>query len=170
MPTPGEVDLWFHYEEIAMHFNNLIMQYRLQLIGGAGVLGTVASYLIGGKVENVTQRHWLRFIVSSGLLVLITAAASIDVFYYDRLLRGAVDALLQFEKEHPSIQMSTQIEVVVGHGKCAIWFAYGLMLLVLGVFTIWSGIQHKRTRASRRASAPRMTAGRTTRPSAVAGA
>lgn len=89
------VELWFHYEEVAMHFNDLLMQYRLQLLGGAGAVGTVASYLIGGRVEDQLRRNWLRFLVSAGMLVLLAAAASLDVWYYDRLLRGAVKALLE---------------------------------------------------------------------------
>jgi hypothetical protein len=33
---PNVIDLWFHYEQVAMHFNELIMQYRLQLMGARG--------------------------------------------------------------------------------------------------------------------------------------
>lgn len=67
-----------------MHFNNLLMQYRLQLLGGTGALGTVAAYVIGAKVKPDERRHWLRCLVADGLLVLIAATASLDVFYYDR--------------------------------------------------------------------------------------
>jgi hypothetical protein len=138
---PKEIDvveLWFKYEEIAMHFNNLLMQFRLQLLGGAGLLGTMASYLIGGKVSNVKQRHWLRFLVSLGLLVLVAAAASLDIFYYDRLLRGAVAAILDLEVKHPQLLMSHFIEANVGNGKYAIRWAYGAVLTSLAAFTIWS--------------------------------
>src|SRR5438094_78343 len=69
-PTPPDtVTLWHYYEEIAMHFNSLIMQFRLEVIGGAGALGTLASYLIGGKVTDPGQQNWLRALVSSGLWV-----------------------------------------------------------------------------------------------------
>jgi hypothetical protein len=146
------LDQWYHYEEIAMHFNTLIMQFRLQLLGGAGLIGTVASYLIGGKVGNEPQRHWLRLIVSLGLFVLITAAAILDLFYYDKLLRGAVDALLAFEAKHPEIQMSTGIEQTVGKGKYAPWFSYGLVLTTLGLFTGWSLWEYRRIRRSAPAS------------------
>jgi hypothetical protein len=137
-PTSDTITLWHHYEEIAMHFNSLIMQFRLEVIGGAGALGTLASYLIGGKVIDPWQQNWLRALVSSGLWVLIVAAAILDLGYYDRLLRGAVNALLDFEKQHPGIQMSVKIEETVGRGKYAVWLAYGLMLGVLLGFVIWS--------------------------------
>jgi hypothetical protein len=145
-PDPNVLAQWYHYEEIAMPFNTLIMQFRLQLLGGAGLIGTVASYLIGGKIEDEINRHWLRFVVSSGLLVLITAAAILDVFYYDQLLRGAVDELLNFETLHPDIRMSTTIENVVGWGRYAADFSYGLILFTLGAFTVWAYRVYRRDR------------------------
>ena len=127
-----------------MHFNSLIMQYRLQVMGGAGALGTLASYLIGGKVTDPKQQDWLRALVSSGIFILVFAAAVLDVFYYNVLLRGAVDALITFEKQHPEIQMSTQIERTVGNGQYAILWAYGLMLVVLLSFAGWAWHRYSR--------------------------
>jgi hypothetical protein len=138
MEPKDTLELWFRYEEIAMHFNNLLMQFRLQLMGGAGAIGTVASYLIGAKVTDAAERARLQVVVLAGLFVLIAAAASLDVFYYDRLLRGAVAALLEFEAKHPDIQMSTRIEEAVGRGKSVAHFAYGAILLLLLVVTTWS--------------------------------
>jgi hypothetical protein len=137
-PTPDVVALWYHYEEIAMHFNSLTMHFRLQLIGGAAAIGTAAAYFIGGKVVDPPQRRLLRTIVSSFLVVLIISAAMLDLFYYDRLLRGAVDALLDFERNHPEIQMSTRIEAHVGWGRHIVWVVYALIVCVLWIFTAWS--------------------------------
>jgi len=58
--------------------------------------------------------------VSSGVWVLNLAAAILDLRYYDRLLRGAMNAPLDFEKQHPEIQMSTRIELTGGSGKYAV--------------------------------------------------
>lgn len=140
------LEQWFRYEEIAMHFNELIMQFRLQLLGGAGLIGTLAGYLIGEKVDNEKLRHWLRFTISGGLLVLLAAAAFLDVFYYSRLLQGAVEELKRFEGLHPHIQMSTRIDSVVGWGRHAAAIAYAAILLVLFVFVVWSFKQHRRER------------------------
>jgi hypothetical protein len=137
-PPPDPIALWYHYEEIAMHFNSLIMQFRLQVMAGAGAIGTLASYLIGGKVSDPKQQDWLRALVSSGLFILILAAAILDLAYYNQLLRGAVNALLDFEKQHPEIQLSTQIEATVGRGRFAVWLAYTLMLGFLGGFAGWA--------------------------------
>lgn len=127
-PTPAQVDLWFHYEEIAMHFNELIMQYRLQLMGGVGALGIVAAFLTQSK-DDEERRYFMRAVVSFVLLILIFAAAILDLSYYNRLLHGAVIALLEFEKAHPSINMSTHIEDAVwGDGTLPIVLWYGAIL------------------------------------------
>ena len=142
--TQTEIELWFHYEEIAMHFNELIMQYRLHLMGGAGAIGALLSYLIGGKVEDESRRHLLRFVVSLILLLFVSAAAALDLLYYNQLLQGAVDALLEFEREHPPINMSTLIEKrVSGRGILTILLFYSVIWFPLLGFTIWSWCQHK---------------------------
>ena len=137
--TPAQVDLWFHYEEITMHFNQLIIQYRLQLMGGVGAIGAVASYLIASKTEEA-NRPGLRFVVSLTLLVLVSAAAYLDIYYYNQLLEGAVDALLEFEKNNPRIYMSTRIhDAVKGDWPWPvihIW--YSAIIVPLVVFVLWS--------------------------------
>ncbi|MCH8287088.1 hypothetical protein IIB79_11275 [candidate division KSB1 bacterium] len=72
--TPAQVDLWFHYEEIAMHFNELLIQYRLQLMGGTGAIVTVAAYLILGK-EKVAHRNRMLWLISFLMFILLIAAA-----------------------------------------------------------------------------------------------
>ena len=136
------IDLWWHYEEIAMHFNQLILQYRLQLMSGAGVIGTVASYLIGTKVPDVERRHRARYLVSLILLVLLSAAAILDLGYYNLLLLGAVDALVEFETANPGINMSTRIEERVP-GMFSVWTVYALILVPLAIFTFTSWRAHK---------------------------
>ncbi len=121
-----------------MHFNSLIIQFRLQLIGGAGALGTVAAYLIGSKVEDARERRLLRTFAPLALLILIVPAAVLDLFYYNRLLRGAVVAILELERNHPEINMSTRIDESAGLGRYVAWFAYGWMAAALLGFSLWS--------------------------------
>lgn len=135
------IDLWFHYEEVAMHFNNLIMQYRLQLMGGIGVIGTVSGYLVGEKVTDHYRALMLRALVSSGLLMLIFAAATLDLYYYNELLRGAVDALLEIEKKHEELNLSTSIKSRFPHGATTIIkYVYAFIILPLFAFVIWSWV------------------------------
>lgn len=146
IPDDRVIEIWFHYEEVAMHFNDLLMQYRLQLMGGIGALGTVASYLIGGKVADHRRREWLRFQVVLGMTVLVTAAAALDVFYYKELLGGAVEALTTLEAQHPHLQLSTTIKRRVGLGDDAIFFVYGSLLALLISATIWSWLEYHKHR------------------------
>lgn len=141
------IDLWYHYEQVAMHFNELIMQYRLQLMGGLGTIGALSGYLIGSKVEDQQVRNWLRALVSTGLLVLFVAAAALDLFYYNPLLQGAVDALVEYESKHPPINLSTLITKRVEHrGMVPIVFAYSLIFIALGWFTLWSWFKYRNER------------------------
>jgi hypothetical protein len=132
------VDLWFRYEEIAMHFNTLLMQYRLQLMGGIGAIGTAASVLIAYSLTEEKAHARVRALVSGGMLVLIASAAALDVFYYNRLLAGAVAALLRFEKEHPELYMSTAIEAWTSGGSDLIHWVYGVILALLAAFVAWA--------------------------------
>ncbi len=135
------IDLWYHYEEVAMHFNNLIMQYRLQLMGGIGVIGTVSGYLVGEKVTDHYRRHMLRALVSSGLLILIVAAVSLDLYYYNELLRGTVDALLKIEEKYEELNLSTSIKARFPHGATTlIKYVYTLIILPLIAFVVWSWV------------------------------
>lgn len=140
------IELWYHYEQIAMHFNELIIQYRLQLMGGAGVIGALSGYLIGSKVKSALMRHQLRAYVSSGLLFLILAAFYLDLYYYNELLRGAVKAILKLESEHPDIlYMSTYIKAEFPNGaRRHIYIAYGLVMVPLFGFVVWAWYTHLR--------------------------
>lgn len=139
MELDQAISLWFHYEEIAMHFNELIIQYRLQLMGGAGAIGAVASYLVGSKVESEIDRHKLRAFISTGLLLIFIAAACLDLFYYNELLSGSVDALIELESKYPELNMSTSIKARFPDGATSIIYAtYLLVLVPLLGFTVWS--------------------------------
>lgn len=128
-------DLWYHYEEIAMHFNNLTLQYRLQLMGGAGILATVFTYLVG--TNNQKDKTWLMFIIPLTLFIIVLAAAILDVFYYDKLLSGAVQELISLEAKYPDLNMSTRIkEVVSGNHMKIIYIVYLLILVPLLVFAL----------------------------------
>ena len=146
------INLWWHYEEIAMHFNNLLIQYRLQLMGGAGAVGAIASYFVASHVDNPERRHTIRVYITTGLLILISAAVMLDLCYYNELLIGAVEALLKIEREHPEIYMSTLIaKRFEGEGLSTIYVVYILILVPLFILTVWSWIVFVRERLAGKA-------------------
>lgn len=107
------IRLWDKYESIAMHFNELIIRLRTQALGGVATIVTVAGFLVG---REPSKEPWW---VISGVAVLLFIAWCtlwmIDVCYYSRLLRGAVNALLKIEKESDGlIYFSTSIEKLFG--------------------------------------------------------
>jgi hypothetical protein len=106
-------------------------------VRGAGALGTLAA-LLGAKSEDPNERRRVRTIVPLALLVLTLPAAALDLLYYNRLLQGAVAVLLEFEKNHPEINMSTRIDEAAHGGKHVALFAYGWMILILALSSTWS--------------------------------
>jgi hypothetical protein len=139
VPNSDTVALWWHYEELAMHFTGLIMQFRVQVLGGAGAIGVFAGYLINShQIKQEHLRERLRAVVAVGLWVLILAAAVWDLFYYRLLLEGAVKAIIDLERKYPDIQISTEIERAVGRGKWVIFPVYALLLVTLGIFAFRS--------------------------------
>src|SRR5690606_24162829 len=129
----------------------------LQMLGGAGSLATLALYLIGEKVSE-EHRPRLRALASTGLLVLVIAAAAFDLGYYNQLLRGAVAALIRFEEEHQSIYLSTEIEKAAHFWPWFIYGAYGLVGLVLLAHCIWSWRSYADARKRRSRRSASMTA------------
>ena len=60
--TNDDLRLWAKYEDIAMHFNDLILRWRLQAIGGVAALVTLAGFVMGDTPdEGVRYRAMLIF-------------------------------------------------------------------------------------------------------------
>jgi hypothetical protein len=117
-------EVWKQYEVIAMHFNELIMQLRIQALAGVAAISTFAGIL--GKSGEGQRANWgLLTGVFFFLCIFWVAIWVLDFRYYTRLLLGAVDALLQLEKLSLSqvsvteINMSTLIEAAVDGSKYA---------------------------------------------------
>src|SRR5262249_16191999 len=133
---------WKEYEDVAMHFNDLIIRLRSQSLGGVAVFATLATVVIKTDI-SVT----LRWEVMTGAFALLTvfwiAVWVLDLGYYNRLLCGAVAALLAIEKDSSGqklverIDLSTRIEKAVQSGHvpnnfCRILF-YVLVCAALAV-------------------------------------
>ena len=91
--------LWAKYEDIAMHFNDLLMRLRTQSLAGiAAVSALVGIFSKGSEAEIKTD--WL---VAEAIFVALgafwVAIWCLDIFYYNRLLGGAVAALHKLEQQ-----------------------------------------------------------------------
>jgi hypothetical protein len=107
------LDQWYKYEQVAMHFNDLLMRFRTQALGGLAAVGTLAAVLVGAKGIAASYLPWF-FGVLTGLWV---AAWALDAGYYSLLLKGAVSAIKAFEASttfegEQRIGLSTAIDKV----------------------------------------------------------
>jgi hypothetical protein len=125
---PQLLDTWKKYEDIAMHFNDLIMRWRLQAAGGLAALATVGGSTIG-TIANDRVRYWGLLLLAITLGFLWSGIAIIDLFYYRRLLTGAVRDLLELEKQIP-LKLSCAIERDAGRGSETAPFAFYVLAAV----------------------------------------
>ena len=107
--------LWSRYEEIAMHFNDLLMRLRSQGVAGIAAISTLVGIFTKTGVSDV-QSEWLAAtFIFTGLTGLWIAIGCLDLLYYNRLLMGAVSALVELEANTVNggvtgIDLSTKID------------------------------------------------------------
>lgn len=91
-------EVWKKYENIAMHFNDLLIKLRTQAIGGVAAIATIVVVI--SKNANSLEFNWaIMASVFFFLNIFWVAVWILDFTYYNRLLLGAVDALLEIEKK-----------------------------------------------------------------------
>jgi hypothetical protein len=88
-----------------MHFNHLLMGFRLKALGVIALGGTIA---VGLDHKDVLGTGTVAGILG-GLAVIWALIGIVDFFYYYRLLAGAVDELLRLERKLPDVWLSNQI-------------------------------------------------------------
>jgi hypothetical protein len=112
--------VWSKYEEIAMHFNELLIKLRVQALGTVAILGTFL-----GTFGKQIDPSLLKFFMPT-ICIFWVAIYILDCFYYNRLLAGAVKSILEIESKYPNIlNLSTKVEDEVGHPYVGEWF-YGV--------------------------------------------
>ena len=155
-------DLWAKYEDIAMHFNDLLIRLRTQALAAVAAISTVVGIFTKTEPSAVHISWEIATAVFVGLIIFWVAIWAIDRLYYNRLLIGAVYALRQIEQEsrkqspNLAINMSTTIEEFVARpvdyrGRwqrfqsklgVRIFYALVLLALILGAgFCYWHELQ-----------------------------
>jgi hypothetical protein len=108
-------DLWSKYEDIAMHFNDLLMRLRTQSLAGIAAVSTLVGLFTKETVANI-QMGWLAATaIFTAMAAFWIAIWCLDFLYYNRLLIGAVTAIRRLEAKTgkepaTSIDISTTIE------------------------------------------------------------
>src|ERR1700743_2579491 len=90
-------ELWAKYEDIAMHFNDLLMRLRSQSIAGIAALSTVVGVLAKGDVASLSISWFVAAMIFVAMGFFWIAVWCIDFLYYNRLLSGAVAAISELE-------------------------------------------------------------------------
>ena len=116
----GWVEVWEKAEDVAMHFNELIMNFRLRALGAVTIAVGLIGTILLTKEGVAPERHnfLLATVAMSFLAVAWLAILAVDLGYYSRLLRGAVNELQRLEAQSGGIiNLSTEIEKVA-KGRC----------------------------------------------------
>lgn len=140
--------VWKEYEAVAIHFNEIILKLRFQALGGVAALSALIGVVL--KATLMPEHLWPVLSVSFAVLCIFwVALAILDIFYYNRLLLGTVDAILRLEDEsgaqqkYDRLELSTEIKRNVEGVGTKKWRAslrgplafYGLVLVaLLGLF------------------------------------
>lgn len=146
----GLFAVWKEYEGVAMHFNDLLIRLRTQALGGVAALAALAAVMVRGDLAPSIR--WSVLACAFILLILFWVAVWIlDLRYYNRLLHGAVKALLEIEalsrnnKPLTGLALSTRIEETAERGiekapgentcfaggRLTVWCFYGSVCLGL---------------------------------------
>ena len=109
--------VWKSYEDVAMHFNQLIIKLRIQSIGGIAALATILGIVLKSSYDkSETFNYGLAMLAIICLIIFWIAIWTLDMRYYNRLLEGSVNAILELEKDKEKflrgkeINLSTNIE------------------------------------------------------------
>jgi hypothetical protein len=141
-------ELWEKYEEIAMHFNDLLIRLRTQALGGVAALSTLVGLF--AKTSASVNTSWeIAAVFFLFVCFLWVAIWIIDFSYYNRLLLGAVAAIEALEERSKTemrvrhIELSTMIERAVARQLSGIsrsrWLTVGRWAFYTIVFAVLLG-------------------------------
>lgn len=108
--------LWAKYEDIAMHFNDLLMRLRTQSLAGIAAVSTLVGLFSKEGVGDVRLSWEAATAIFIAMALFWVAVWCLDLLYYNRLLVGAVHAITRLEaatkagEAVKAIEMSTMIE------------------------------------------------------------
>lgn len=144
-------ETWKQYEEVAMHFNELLIQFRAQVGGGLATLVTLGGYIAEGKIRDARDRSRFLFVTCTSLAFVIALAGCLDLLYYSKMLAVTVQEIVAVEKRLPSVHLSTALRSAVGpYGQC---FAGSLYVGAFSALTSVAYVSWARLRAHVRGDA-----------------
>lgn len=153
--------LWVKYEEVAMHFNDLLIRLRTQSLAGIAAVSALVGIFSKEGIADVHLDWVVAQAIFGAMMAFWIAIWCLDLLYYNRLLSGAVRAVIALEKQTKTgaaftgeIDLSTLIEAEFDQPIWSLrkWrfkgivIFYGLVMAVL-VAGFWFS-NHMRTTAT----------------------
>jgi uncharacterized HAD superfamily protein len=115
--------VWKECISVQMHFNQLIMRNRITFASVLFAAFSAAMAFLANK-DTILKLEGQPFYISDVIMLIavisLASYAVIDVFYYFRLLLGAVNFTEKMDKEYKTIGLTASITRSIGHKK-AIW-------------------------------------------------
>jgi hypothetical protein len=109
--VPDRLDLWAKYEDVAMHFNDLLMRLRTQALAGIAAVSTLVGIFTKDNLLQVQSSWLVATFIFLGMAAFWIAIGTLDLFYYNRLLNSAVAALINLEKSRPGPNHPNRIDL-----------------------------------------------------------
>lgn len=96
--------LWCKYEDVAMHFNDLIMRLRTQALGGLTGVVAISGFAMNFTSKPSSATEWSILCGTFLFFALAWLALWVlDLGYYNKLLEGAVEAIIAHERRTPPL-------------------------------------------------------------------
>jgi hypothetical protein len=105
--------LWEKYEDITMHFNDLIIKLRTSALAGVAALSTLVGVFAKSDPGHFGITWEIAFCVFLALAAFWVAIWILDFSYYNKLLIGAVAALIELEKISATQKRISQIKLSI---------------------------------------------------------
>ena len=104
--------VWKSYEDVAMHFNELIIKLRTQSIGGIAALATILGIVLKSSYDkSETFNYGLAILAIICLIIIWISIWILDMRYYNRLLEGSVNAILELEQDKEKFLKGKEINL-----------------------------------------------------------
>jgi len=136
--------LWEKYEGIAMHFNDLLIRLRTQSLAGVAAVSAVVGIFSKEGLGDIKLDWDIAQAIFFAMIWFWIAIWCLDMGYYNRLLNGAVNEIIELEKSTAGsfdgeINMSRSIEAQFNkpwwnHAKRSydgVVMFYGIVMAVL---------------------------------------
>lgn len=105
--TTNVQQLWEKYEDVAMHFNDLLIRLRTRSLAGVAAISTLVGIFTKEGTADIATEWLIATAIFSAMALFWVAIFFLDLFYYNRLLMGAVTAVTGLEDASQSDQPFT---------------------------------------------------------------